>query len=199
MTSFGDIRITTNRLILTTLRPEDAGELVGVLEDERLHEFIGGQPASRDELGDRYRRLAAGSAKPNEVWLNWIVRQRDGWRPIGTVQATVLDNECGDHAHIAWVIGVPWQNQGFASEAAAALVDWLRNHGVSVITAHIHPDHGASAKVAASVGLELTNESVDGEQVWDMRRDQVTSNGPFETGAARDVGTDPQASTCSGA
>lgn len=199
MTSFGDIRITTNRLILTTLRPEDVGELAEVLEDERLHEFIGGQPASRDELGDRYRRLAAGSAKPNEVWLNWIVRQRDGWRPIGTVQATVVDHECGRHAHIAWVIGAPWQNQGFASEAAAALVDWLRNHGVSVITAHIHPDHGASAKVAASVGLELTNESVDGEQIWNMRRDQVTSNGPCETGAARHGEPDPQASTCSDA
>src|SRR5258708_29124460 len=58
---FGKDEIATRRLLLTPLRPEDAEPMAGVLADERLHEFIGGSPASADELRSRYRRLAAGS------------------------------------------------------------------------------------------------------------------------------------------
>jgi RimJ/RimL family protein N-acetyltransferase len=162
-----DTTIITTRLTLTALRPEDADEMVEVLADDRLHEFIGGHPAGGDELRDRYGRLAAGSSKPNEVWLNWIVRRRrPDSRPIGTVQATVIDRDSTREAWIAWIIGVPWQNQGFGSEAASALVNWLRRQGVVIITAHVHPDHQASAKVASRAGLEPTTDQVDGEQVW---------------------------------
>ena len=69
----------------------DAGEMVTVLGDPRLHEFIGGAPASRDELRDRYRRLVGGSGDPAEEWLNWIVRITDAGTAIGTLQATMLD------------------------------------------------------------------------------------------------------------
>jgi RimJ/RimL family protein N-acetyltransferase len=159
--------ITTERLSVVPLRAEDADEMFALFDDERLHEFIGGRPATLTELHDRYAKLAAGSGKRDEVWLNWIVRLRTDSRPIGTVQATVTDDGCA--AHVAWVIGVDWQNEGFASEAARALVDWLRGRGVNEIVAHIHPDHRASAGVAARAGLEPTDEEVDGERIWRTR------------------------------
>ena len=83
---------------------------------------------------------------------------------IGYVQATVT--AAGGVADVAWVIGVPWQGRGFASEAAAALVAWLRAEGVRVVTAHVHPEHAASAAVAARAGLVPTDEIEDGERVW---------------------------------
>jgi hypothetical protein len=79
----------TERLVLRPLRPEDADNMVDVLADERLHEFIGGRPANLDDLRDRYRRLAAGSSEANEVWLNWIASRRSDAQPVGTVQATL--------------------------------------------------------------------------------------------------------------
>jgi RimJ/RimL family protein N-acetyltransferase len=82
------------------------------------------------------------------------------------MQATVRNAEGGWTAHIAWLIGVPWQNQGLASEAAVALVEWLRARGVEDIRANIHPDHAASEAVAARAGLEPTDDEVDGERVW---------------------------------
>lgn len=81
--------IATSRLALSGLRPADAAEMTAVLADERLYEFIGGRPPTAAELRDRYLRLAAGSGRPDEIWLNWIVRQRVTRRPVGTVQATV--------------------------------------------------------------------------------------------------------------
>jgi len=161
-----DATIATKRLLLTPLRPQDADELVDVLADPRLHHFIGGQPATLDELGARYARLAAGSSKPDEVWCNWIVRRRADSQPVGTVQATLTSHDGAWTAHVAWVIGIPWQHQGLASEAARALVCWLGSHGVHDIVAHIHPDHVASMRVASRAGLQPTDDEVDGEQVW---------------------------------
>jgi len=166
VTAFAETTLTTARLVLTPLRQADAGVMVDVLGDRRLHEFIGGQPASHAELHERYGRLAAGSPRPDEIWLNWVVRRRAGHAPVGTVQATVSREPGGWTAHVAWVIGLPWQGQGFASEAAGALVDWLRDQGATTIGAAIHPDHQASATVAARSGLVPTDEEVDGEQIW---------------------------------
>ena len=136
-----------------------------VLDDERLHEFIGGRPLSADELRERYDTLAAGSSEPGVTWLNWIVRLRADGTPIGTVQATLWDGT----AAVAWVIGVEWQGQGFASEAAISLVGWLRERGARTIEAQVHPDHLASAKVAANAGLAPTDDVVDGERVWRLQ------------------------------
>jgi RimJ/RimL family protein N-acetyltransferase len=44
---------------------------------------------------------------------------------------------------------------------------WLAAHGVERFTAHIHPEHAASGRVAAAAGLRPTEE-VDsgGEVIW---------------------------------
>ena len=158
--------ILTERLELRPLHVEDAEELVTMLDDERLHEFIGGRPATLAELSERYVQLVAGSGDPHELWLNWTVRLRSDAQAVGTMQATLVDEDGRWSAAMAWVIGLDWQGQGFASEAARALVDWLRGQGMQAIEAHIHPEHHASARVAASAGLQPTAAMVDGEQVW---------------------------------
>ena len=158
--------IPTERLLLEPLRPEHADEMVGVLADERLHDFIGGRPLELGELRDRYRHLAAGrSADGRQVWLNWVVRGRHDGAAMGTVQATVTPAE-GPRALVAWVIGTPWQRRGVATEAARALIEWLRDQGVRTIAAHVHPKHEASQQVARRVGLVPTDEECEGERVW---------------------------------
>jgi RimJ/RimL family protein N-acetyltransferase len=158
--------IGTGRLLLTPLGPGDADEMAEVLADPELHRFIGGHPATLQELRDRYRALEAGPPRPDEVWRNWIVRRRADARPVGTVQATIGRRDRGWTAEIAWVVGLSWQGQGYASEAARALVAWLGRHDVHEIVAHIDPDHLASARVATRAGLRPTGDPGAGEQVW---------------------------------
>lgn len=157
--------ITTSRLMLSPLVEQDADAMVDVLGDERMYEFTGGRPLTLDELRTRFRRLAVGLSSDNtEQWLNWIVRTTVDGHPVGAMQATVAVD--GSWADVAWEIGVPWQGRGFASEAATAVVGWLLDHGVPQVRALIHPDHEASARVAAHAGLEPTADLVDGEVVW---------------------------------
>jgi len=162
-----DTSIVTERLTLTALTVGDADEMVGVLNDERLHEFVGGRPNSVDELRDRYRRFVVGPTEGRDAWLNWIVRTKHVGAAVGTLQATVsTSSDARSIADVAWVIGVAWQGRGFASESTRSVVEWLQSHGVDDVTAHIHPDHHASAMVARRAGLRATDERVDGEIVW---------------------------------
>jgi len=162
-----DTSVVTKRLTLCALTIEDADEMARVLGDDRLHEFIDGRPDDLNQLRDRYRRWIAGSTVPGVAWLNWIVRQRANMVAIGTVQATVSTAPDGRAtAEVAWVIGIGWQGNGFASEAARSIIEWLRVHGVGDITAHIHPDNHASGIVASRSGLYLTDERHADQTVW---------------------------------
>ena len=72
----------------------------------------------------------------------------------------------GTAADLAWVVAVPHQGRGYAREAALAVRDLLRDAGVARFSAHIHPDHVASAGVARALGLTPTDTVVDGEIRW---------------------------------
>jgi RimJ/RimL family protein N-acetyltransferase len=156
--------ITTRRLTLLPLAAQYAEEMARVIDDPGLHAFIGGAPLGAQELRARYERLVAGSGDPGVSWCNWVVRLRSADCLTGTVQATVT----GERAEIAWVVGTPWQGQRIATEAARGLVGWLGAQGVTTVVAHIHPDHRASAAVAAAAGLTATDEWHDGEMRWQL-------------------------------
>jgi RimJ/RimL family protein N-acetyltransferase len=157
--------IPSARLSLVPLAVTDAEEMVEVLSGDALYAFTGGSPPGLVELRDRYARLAAGrSPDGSQEWCNWILRREPDGTAVGYVQATITGG--GTRAEVAWVIGVGWQGQGYATEAARALVAWLDWRGVTAVQAHIHPDHPASAAVARRAGLLPTGRFDGGEQLW---------------------------------
>ena len=177
--------IRTQRLVLEPLAVRHADEMAPVLDDPRLHRYIGGEPLTLGELRARYAHLDAGPAPfHQEYWLNWVVRRARDGQAVGYVQATVAPAAPGftvtppsagstvtpgpprHTASVAWVIGMPYQGFGFATEAARALLDWLLAHGVGSVVATIHPGNRASAAVASRIGLRATAETSDDETVW---------------------------------
>jgi len=157
--------LSSARLRMVPLTVADAAEMVGVLSGNALYEFTGGGPPGLDELRARYAGQGAGwSPDGREEWRNWILRREPGGQAVGYVQATIFGER--RHAEIAWVVGLRWQGQGYATEAARALVGWLDARGVGVIQAHIHPEHAASAAVARRAGLRPSVVVTDGEQLW---------------------------------
>jgi RimJ/RimL family protein N-acetyltransferase len=154
--------LQTKRLALEPLRIEHAPELAALLDDRGLHRFTGGRPETLAELTARVRRqVAGGSPDGRQGWLNWVLRAADG-AALGTLQATLT----GVEAELAWVVGSAYQGRGYASEAAVAVRDWLRTQGMEEFTAHIHPDHAASAGVARRLGLVAGAARQDGELRW---------------------------------
>jgi RimJ/RimL family protein N-acetyltransferase len=135
-----------------------------VLADPRLYTFTSDRPPSSIEaLADVYaRRETRRSPDGSELWLNWLLYEVNLQRPVGYVQASVTPT----HADVAWVVSMHWQGNGYASEAAKAMIGWLREVGVHHFRACIHPDHNASQRVAMSIGMRLTDDLHNGEQVW---------------------------------
>jgi RimJ/RimL family protein N-acetyltransferase len=162
--------VETARLRLEPLRAADAEEMAGVLGDPALHGFTGGRPATVDELRRAYALQAVGHSPGGEQgWLNWIVR--DGTGAVGYVQATLAGDPAV--ADLAWVIGTAYQGRGYAREAAAGMVGWLREQGMVELAAYIHPEHRASIRVAEHLGLRPTGEIADGEMRWTSRPGSV--------------------------
>jgi RimJ/RimL family protein N-acetyltransferase len=160
------MRISTSRLELVPLTGCDAEDLFPVLDDASLGRFTGeAPPADLDALRARFVGWEARrSPEGGELWLNWTLRRRDDRQAIGCVQATVGDRD----AVIAWTVGTSMQRQGFATEAAGALLTWLRGAiGVTQVVASIHPDNIASQIVAERIGLRPTNRRHDGEVAWE--------------------------------
>lgn len=107
----------------------------------------------------------AGSPDPSVAWCNWVVHLREEGSLTGTVQATISSLRHEPIAEISWIVGTPWQRCGIATEATHGLVGWLSPQ-VRAIIAHIHPDHLASAAVAAACGLRPTDQRQDEEIRW---------------------------------
>jgi len=157
-------RLTTTRLDLVALTAADADDLFPVLDDVALGRWTGeAPPADVEALRRRFEAWeVGGSPDGTERWLNWTMRRRDDGRAIGHLQSTVMPRS----AAIAWVVGSAFQRQGFATEAARALVTWLRRQNVSTIEASIHPGNIASQTVARRADLRPTDRLDDGEVVW---------------------------------
>jgi RimJ/RimL family protein N-acetyltransferase len=159
--------LTTRRLVLEPLRPDHARELAPVRADRALHAFTGDEPSSEAELRERFARQAAGqSPDGTQGWLNWVARDLATRAPVGTVQATISEDDDGRSAQLAWVVATNRQGEGLATEAAGAAMDWLRGRGVTRFVAHVHPDHAASGAVARHLGLAPTDETHAGEVRW---------------------------------
>ena len=123
--------------------------------------FLASHPITTEELRAQFDRLAAERLADMEgtAQRNWTVRRRSDGRAVGMLQAAFSDQ--GRAAEIAWAVG------------------WLERRGVATITAHIHPDHHASATVATRAGLRPTGEYRDHEgireQLWRRRGGRGTA------------------------
>jgi RimJ/RimL family protein N-acetyltransferase len=165
-----DAPILTARLELQPVVEGDAEALAAVFFDERMYRFTGDQPGTLDDLRATFARIQATRANDRDgaAQRNWTVRRRADGQAVGMLQAVLGDG--GRSAELAWAVGVPWQGQGIASEAAQAAVAWLEVRGVDTITAYINPDHQASIGVAARAGLHPTEQFREHrgirEQLW---------------------------------
>jgi RimJ/RimL family protein N-acetyltransferase len=153
--------ITTHRLSLVPLEVADAADMVPVLGASQLYRYTGGEPPSLAVLTERYEAQVGGSGRAEEIWINWIMRI-DGSEACGFIQASVEDRS----STLAWVVGVPWQRNGYASEAGEAVIEWLRSRGVERFDCFIHPSNRASAGVASRLGFIRTPEISDAEHRW---------------------------------
>lgn len=148
------IILQTDRLAVTTWRPEDLDDLNRLHSDPVTMAFIGGRPEPWDESAvrlDQYLGEQAGRG-----WTKWRV-EGDGGRVIGRAGFGVY----GEDRELGYTIDRALWGQGLATEVATALVEWHTRHPTSSPDAagpmrlwgYADIDNAASLRVLAKSGL----------------------------------------------
>jgi RimJ/RimL family protein N-acetyltransferase len=147
---------------LVPLRAADAQELVGLLDEPNLREWLRSEDV--EDLRARFEGWEVRrSPDATAHWLNWVVRAREDGRAVGWAQATVGEGP----ALVAYATLASERGRGFATGALEATIAELRERfGVESFEAHIHPDNVGSERVAAAAGFTVTGRSADGERIW---------------------------------
>lgn len=111
------------------------------------------------------------------AWRPWLLRAlvlREHGRMIGYANfhgpPGVNDTGSPDALEIGYSVFPDFRGQGFATEAAQALLDFARyDFGVTHFIAGILPTNAPSIRVAEKLGFVRTSLAVEGELIFDLR------------------------------
>jgi RimJ/RimL family protein N-acetyltransferase len=147
------VGLTTARLDLRALEPRDAEELRALTDDPA----ITGTISFLQETFTMADAQALIALNGNGRDLFRGCRRKDGGTLIGVV---------GSHHHgtdtieIGYWIGTQFHRQGYASEAAEAVLDQVRaEHPGATIIAECRPDNRASWRILEKLGFRATGEA----------------------------------------
>jgi RimJ/RimL family protein N-acetyltransferase len=143
-----EVRITTARLILRPLQLHDFGAWAGLMADKDATPFIGGQQPRA--LAWRGFMSMAGAWHLTGVAMFSVLEKSSG-RWVGRVGPWQPDGWPGPE--IGWAIIRECWGRGYATEAAAASIDWAFDTlGWEEVIHCIAPENALSQAVARKLG-----------------------------------------------
>lgn len=154
--------LETERLRLRAHRLDDFEAMAALWREPAVVRFIGGSPLTREAAWIRFLRASG-------LWHHLGF----GFFAVEDKATGALVGEAGFHdlrrdlvpsiegtMEAGWVLGTAFQGRGLAEEAMRAALLWAHTHGVGErLTCIIHPDHGASLRVAQKLGFTETARS----------------------------------------
>lgn len=163
--------LTTARLVLRPHRMEDADAWYALTSDPEIVEYLAWPLRTREEslqhLRDRTRHTRL--ERRNDFLALAVVR--DG-ELIGDVSLHLRVTDPGNRVlEIGWLLDPAWQGEGYASEAAEAMLDLAFDRlGAVRVIARMDPRNEASRQLAERLGFTEVSP------VGGMRRLRLTAD-----------------------
>ncbi|PZF82453.1 GNAT family N-acetyltransferase [Jiangella anatolica] len=148
------MELTTARLRLRDFRDDDLDGLHALVSDDRLTRSLSFDSRDRDQATGMLRGFVtqAGEQPRVEYYLAVTLREDDDGL-IGFFRLGLAGVRAGK---LGYLIAAEHQGQGYATEAAAAVLDLAFGPlGLHRVTAAIGPDNAASIAVVERLGLVL--------------------------------------------
>ncbi|MDF2568098.1 MAG: acetyltransferase, ribosomal protein N-acetylase [Oscillospiraceae bacterium] len=151
-----DMRLETERLIIQPYREEDLVECFQLMQDQDLFEFLDMSVMSFEDYGELFHWIIScyNIDFDGDFKYSFSINLKESGKHIGWVGIGGIEY---DHSikEIYWLIGKKYWNNGYATEAAAALLTYgFDVIGLNNITAVCKPGNIASQKVMEHVGLK---------------------------------------------
>ena len=163
--------IETPRLRLIVLLPDELRALIARASG-RASALLGAHvpyafPSDPDARAGLSWHLQALSRDPAQVaWRLRVAVERSQGAVLGSINLKGAPDVHGD-VEMGWGIEPIHRQQGYALEAAAAVLEWAsRQRGVATVSATIAVDNTASQRLAARLGMRLTQDLRRGLPLW---------------------------------
>ncbi|HSL74085.1 MAG TPA: GNAT family N-acetyltransferase [Ilumatobacteraceae bacterium] len=145
--------LVTDRLLLRPVLPSDAASLVERRNDPEVARFQNWtSPYSLEQADALIAETMQLDGPTDGEWYTMTVADRADRAVLGDV--VVYLSSAGRTAEIGYTLAREYWGRGYATEAAAALVEYLfESLAVTRVTASLHPDNQSSAMVLERVGM----------------------------------------------
>lgn len=165
-------RIESERLVLRPLTFEDLDELLPFHSDPEVVRFIPWPVRDRDQVIEWLHKAVEFTDLANEGdYLALAIVRKDSGQVIGQVNA-MYRSTLNQTAEIGYVINPQFGSQGFASEAAIALVDALFDSGkFRRVIARLDARNDASVRLLERIGFRREAHHIED----DFFKDEWTS------------------------
>jgi RimJ/RimL family protein N-acetyltransferase len=154
--------LSTERLILRRFVLDDAPFVISLVNEPGWLEYIGDKGVHTIE--DAHRFLEAGPLKMYEQlgFGLYLVERRSDAAPIG--MCGLIKRDALDHVDIGFALLASVAGQGFAYEAASAVVELAKSLRLPRLLAITTPTNRASQKLLGKLGLQFEKEIRMGPQ-----------------------------------
>lgn len=153
MTSFSELTLHTNRLLLRPLRESDADALFRIHSDPQVMRYMSTPPwPSIDKAHELIARNKEAMAVGKFIHLG--LERKKGKDLIGLCQLFKLSEQCR-RAEIGYVLASSAWGQGYMHEALVALLNYgFTVLGLNRVEADIDPKNAASARSLLRLGFK---------------------------------------------
>ena len=153
-------RLVTERLVLRTWNPDDAGAALGAYGDAEVSRWL--TPVMdrvRDEAAMRVvlQQWVAEDARMITPAGRWAVELGAGGQLVGG--ATLLPLLPDDEFEIGWQLRPDAWGHGYATEAGIALARWAFSQGVDQVIALVRPANTRATATIRRIGMEWMGET----------------------------------------
>jgi RimJ/RimL family protein N-acetyltransferase len=153
--------LTTDRLLLRSWTEDDAEVVLDIYSREEVYRWLGTTPAPCPDLAAARARIERWSTPPTAPLDGlWAIETPglDGIspQPCGTVLLLPLTRSDGgdsDALEVGWHLHPAAWGFGIATEAARALIDQARTHGLTEVHAVVYADNVRSLAVCDRLGM----------------------------------------------
>lgn len=161
--------LRTDRLLLRPWRPDEADAALAIYSRAEVARYLGSSPRAWTQRAEAEAAIARWSAFPGPLHGVWAIVPDGAATPVGTVLLKVLplsgSGEPSGETEIGWHLHPDAWGHGYATEAAARVLEHAWAHGVGEVFAVTYPENGPSQAVCRRLGMAHLGRS---ERYYDV-------------------------------
>lgn len=147
------IGISTDRLLLRSIRPDDATALFKYRSDAVINKYQGWIPKTIDDVYDFIEDRISPTIDLINTWYQFGIILRENFEFIGDIGIHFLDEQ-KKQVEIGCTLDINYQGKGFATEALIRIINYVFfNLGKQIVTAYIDPENIKSIALVERIGF----------------------------------------------